>query len=278
MEFRWGLLPPTRCAATSSAFAIDHAGARACTNGRGARDLQGQEMPRNRVDRRIASRVGVPVALDAGVNVLSLPRLPGALEEEFLPFPAPIVTLGAASAVRSTLVTSSIQSLRQRGLGKRYESVLGGPHRETLLTSIAGVWLPVEAALTHYAACDRLGLDDATKLALGVEVGARVNGTLLGMLARMARTVGVTPWPALAQSGKLYGRLFCGGGIAVFKHGPKDASVQIVGNALCDIDYFRVGLGGVYQAALRHFCRQVHTSLSTGRRQPRSLVLQISWA
>ena len=111
-----------------------------------------------------------------------------------------------------------------------------------------------------------------------MEVGERVNGTLLGMLVRMARTVGVTPWSALAQSAKLYGRLFCGGGIAVFKHGPKDASVQIVGNPLCDIDYFRAGLGGVYQAALRLFCQRVHTSLSTARRPPRTLVLHVCWA
>jgi hypothetical protein len=229
------------------------------------------------VDLRSSTTPGVPVAELPDVNALALPRFPGGLDEEFLPFAAPVSTLGVTSAVRSTLVTSSIRSLRARGLGERYVGLLFGPHRETVLTSIAGVWLPVAAAMAHYEACDRLDLDPATEMSLGLAVGERVNGTLLGMLVRMASNVGVTPWSALAQSSKLYGRLFCGGGIAVTKHGPKDASVEIVGNPLCDIDYFRAGIGGVYQAALRLFCRRVHTALCTGRRPPRSLVLLVSW-
>jgi len=210
------------------------------------------------------------------VHDLALPHLPP-LEEEFLPFAGSLTTLGVTSAVRSTLVTSSIQSLRSHGLEPRYAELLTGPYRDTLLTSVAGVWLPVEAALAHYRACDALGLDAATKVALGNDVGERVHGTFLGVLVRMARTVGVTPWPALGRSAKLYERLFCGGGIAVHKHGPKDASVQIVGNALCDIDYFRVGVRGVYQAALQLFCRQVHAFEVGGRRAPRTLNLRIAW-
>lgn len=208
---------------------------------------------------------------------VALPRFPGTPDEEFLPFPAPVATLGVVSAVRSTLVTSSIMSLQQRGLDTQYVRLLVGPHREAILTAVAGVWLPVEAAVAHYEACDRLGLDAATRAALGMEVGERVNGTFLGVLARMARGMGATPWAALAQSAKLYGRLFCGGGIAVYRHGPKDAGVQIIGNPLCDIDYFRVGVGGVYQAALRLFCRRAHASVSAGRWQPRSLGLRIAW-
>jgi hypothetical protein len=197
--------------------------------------------------------------------------------EQFLPFPAPPASLGAASAVRSTLITTSIQSLRGRGLYDRYSRRIAVAHRETLLTAVAGVWLPVDAAVAHYAACDELGLAVDEELAIAMEVGQRVHGTFLGMMVRMARTIGVTPWPALAQSAKLYDRLFCGGGIAVTRKGPKDARVDLVGNPLCDIEYFRVGVRGVYEAALLLFCRRVSTYALPQHGRHHAMALRISW-
>jgi hypothetical protein len=198
-------------------------------------------------------------------------------DKAFLPFPGSPSSLGAASAARSTLVTTSIQSLRTRGLYDRYVQQLDAVHRETLLTAVAGVWLPIDAAVAHYEACEALRLDASDQLAIAMEVGDRVHGTFLGMMVRMAKTAGVTPWPALAQSAKLYGRLFCGGGIAVTPAGPKDARVDLVGNALCAIEYFRVGVRGVYQAALQLFCRRVTTFEHPLRRSPNAMAIRISW-
>ena len=135
----------------------------------------------------------------------------------------------------------------------------------------------MDAAVAHYESCDALGLDAGEQLAIAMEVGDRVHGTFLGMMVRMARTAGVTPWPALAQSAKLYGRLFCGGGVAVTPTGPKDARVELVGNALCAIEYFRVGVRGVYQAALQLFCRRVTTFELALRRAPHAMAIRICW-
>jgi hypothetical protein len=199
-------------------------------------------------------------------------------DEALLPFPGPPLHLGAASAARSTLVTTSIQSLRRRGLYDSYVQRLDDAHREALVTTVAGVWLPIDAAVAHYASCDALGLDAGEQLEIAMEVGDRVHGTFLGMMLRMARTAGVTPWPALAQSAKLYGRLFCGGGVAVTPTGPNDARVDLVGNALCGIEYFRVGVRGVYQAALQLFCRRVTTFELALPRAPHAMAIRISWA
>jgi hypothetical protein len=200
-----------------------------------------------------------------------------ATDKALLPFPGAPSSLGAASAARSTLVTTSIQALRARGLHDRYVQHLDAPHRETLLTAVAGVWLPIDAAVAHYQACEALHLDVGDQLAIAMEVGDRVHGTFLGMMVRMARTAGVTPWPALAQSAKLYGRLFCGGGVAVTPTGPKDARVDLVGNVLCGIEYFRVGVRGIYQAALQLFCRRVMIFELPVRRAPSSMAIRISW-
>jgi hypothetical protein len=198
-------------------------------------------------------------------------------DNAFLPLPGVPSHLGAASAARSTLVTTSIQSLRKRGLYDSYVQRLGDAHRENLVTTVAGVWLPIGAAIAHYEACDAMGLDAGEQLEIAMEVGDRVHGTFLGMMVRMARTAGVTPWPALAQSARLYGRLFCGGGIAVTATGPKDARVELVGNALCAVEYFRVGVRGVYQAALQLFCRRVTTFELPLRRAPHAMAIRISW-
>jgi hypothetical protein len=199
--------------------------------------------------------------------------------DSFLPFPAPPVTLGQATEVRSTLLATSLQSIRKHGLLDLYQRHLTGPFKETVLTAVAGSWLPINAAKAHYLACDALRLEPAVQLAIGMEVGDRVNGTFLGFMVRTAKTAGVTPWHALAQATKLYFRVFQGGGgIAIGELGPKEARVELVGNMLYDIDYFRNGCRGFFQAATRLFCNRVYTyDLSRGR-NANGMTLRISWA
>jgi hypothetical protein len=199
--------------------------------------------------------------------------------DSFLPFPAPPANLGVATHVRSTLIATSLQSLRTRSLLDRYTKLLQGPHKETVLTAVAGSWIAMDAAVAHYKACDALRLDTRLQLAMGMDVGDRVHGTFLGMMVRTARTAGVTPWAALAQSSKLHGRLFSGGGgISVSELGPKDARVDMVGNPLCDVDYFRTGMRGVYQAAVQLFCASAYSVELARGRAPRSTAMRISWA
>jgi hypothetical protein len=198
--------------------------------------------------------------------------------EVVLPFSAPPPSLGAASAARSTLVTTSIQSLRRRGLYERYARHLTGEQQEAMRMIVAGTWLPMELAFAHYAACDALGLGAAEQTAIAMEVGDRVNGTFLGTVLRMAKSLGASPWSALGQSAKLYERLFCGGGIAVSRKGPKDARVDLIGNPLCTIEYFRTGVCGVYQAALQPLCRRVSALELVARATSHSMSMRIAWA
>ncbi len=197
--------------------------------------------------------------------------------EPFLPFHAPRSRLGVATLARSTLVTNSIQSLRTRGLYQRYAMHLAPDDEAALSTAVAGVWIPVDLAVAHYEACEALHLGVGQQLGIALEVGQHVHGTLLRAMLRLARTAGVTPWAALAYSGTLYGRLFQGGGIEVIRTGPKDARVDMVGNPLCDIEYFRVGVRGVYESALEHFSRRVVTQEIPWRRVGQEMSLRISW-
>jgi hypothetical protein len=197
--------------------------------------------------------------------------------EPFLPFRAPRSRLGEATFARSTLVTNSIHSLRARGLYERYAAHLAADDEAALSTAVAGVWIPMDLAVAHYEACEALRLGVGQQLDIALEVGQHVHGTLLRAMLRLARTAGVTPWAALPYSGTLYGRLFQGGGIEVTRTGPKDARVDMVGNPLCDIEYFRVGVRGVYESALEHFARRVVTQEVPWRRVGHEMSLRISW-
>ncbi len=72
-----------------------------------------------------------------------------------------------ARHMRSTILLGSMSSLRQAGYFERYAASLDPRHRDTLLQAVAGVWIPVDAALAHYRACESLGLAPDAVVDLG---------------------------------------------------------------------------------------------------------------
>lgn len=197
--------------------------------------------------------------------------------EMVVPFRGRPARMGIATVVRSTLVVASMQSLRERGLYDRYAARLSEDERSELAAAVAGVWIPMGLAAAHYRACESLRLCIGEQLDISLEVGTHMHGTFLGAMLRLAGTVGVTPWAALAYSGKLYERLFRGGGIAVTKTGPKDARVDMIGNPLLEIEYFRTGVRGVYEAALELFCERIVTHEIPRRHVGFDMAVRISW-
>jgi hypothetical protein len=198
-------------------------------------------------------------------------------DEPLLPFRTPRSHPSVAAFARSVLVTNSIRSLRTRGLYDRYAIRLPETDRAALATAVAGVWIPMSLAVAHYEACDALHLGVGEQLCVALEVGQHVHGPLLRGMLRLAKKAGITPWAALAHSDRLYGRLFLGGGIEVTRTGPKEARVDLVGNPLCDIAYFRVGVRGVYESALELFCQRVVTQEVPWRRGSLEMAIRISW-
>jgi hypothetical protein len=183
----------------------------------------------------------------------------------------PIVTLrhprGEAppvTRVRSTMLLSSLRSLRTRGLLDRYLERLPRDFHEPITGAVAGTWLDVDVAMAHYRACDALGLGVQDQVAMGEAVGEAVNGTFLRTVFHIARTAGITPWTALKQYTKLWERLFDGGDVEVDKLGPKEALVQMYGLPLFAIPYIRVAIRGMHQTGFALFCTKCYmTDLSS---------------
>lgn len=172
-----------------------------------------------------------------------------------------------------------MQSLRSRGLFERYSALLSHNYRDRVLNSVAGEWLSTEIALAHYSACDALRLTVEEQIGMGRDVSKRTHETFLGLVVKMARGFGVTPWVVFPKINSLYMRIFRGGGIQITRLGPKDAKVQTVGLTPLGITYFRNAYLGMYEAGVSMFATNVQVRpLSLAASLPsKDFVLHLRW-
>lgn len=175
--------------------------------------------------------------------------------ELILPFAENGGRVEKATAYRSTWVISSLAALRDRGHEAAYFRALPQEHHLAMQTLVAGIWLPMSFVRAHYEACDQMRLPHKELVAIGHAASDKAQGTLLQTAVRMAKAAGVTPWTIVAQYGRLFHRSIQGGGIAVYKAGPKEAQIHVVGLELLEIPYFRTAFAGVFNGVNALFCR-----------------------
>jgi hypothetical protein len=202
----------------------------------------------------------------------------GGSEDVVVPLRGSLATMPPITHVRSTLIASSLLSLRERGHINAYLQRLPREHHDAVLHSVAGVWLPMGIAIAHYEAADALGLSQQEQHEIGLDVGARIQSTVVGTLARMATGAGITPWTLLGQYQRLCDRLLRGGSAAVFRTGPKEARVEVHGLTLAKIRYFRNGFRGVATAAGQLFCSKMYVSDVAKLMTPTTIVFRFAWA
>jgi hypothetical protein len=133
--------------------------------------------------------------------------------------------------------------------------------------------MPLAAAEAHYGACDALGLSQADMQRIGEEVGDRIQGTFMTTLVRKARTMGLTPWLLLGHFQRLWERLMVGGGVALYKTGPKDARIEIHQLSLSRFAYFRTAFCGVIGVGIRLGAGKSVTVRVASARQPEQLLV-----
>jgi hypothetical protein len=186
-------------------------------------------------------------------------------------------TTSHVTQVRSTLMSSSLFALRARDLEQPYLAQLPGEYHETIRGLVAGVWLPVEVAVVHYRAIDALALPLAMQEEIGRDVCQRLHGSLLGTVARLASTIGATPWHGLEQIPSIYPRIFAGGSVIVDRLGPKDAKVEFLGNPVSEFTYYRTSVRNVIRTGMELFCRRAFVN-DGARKTAQCWTLRASWA
>lgn len=184
------------------------------------------------------------------------------------------------SAVRSTLITSSLASLRSRGLFERYDALQRSAHRDAILSCVAGAWLDLDVACAHYRACDALGLTREEQANIGKDVSKRIHETFLRTILSAARGVGLTPWVLLCRSDSVQTRLNRGGGLRLTRLAPRVARIEVVKNPLLDVPYFRNALLGIYLAAVELLGSNATGQLlhAEGQRPSERTILRLEWS
>jgi hypothetical protein len=160
--------------------------------------------------------------------------------------------------IRSTLIASSIQTLRERCLLERYLGCRPKHQHELLLAPQAPSWIPVEVAEIHYQSCERMELASDELNALWEAVIRNVTHTMLAQFVRSGRAIGGTPWHSLAQSERLFSRLKRGGTIRVTRRGPKEALIESSGCTLYRIRYFASAYTALLRAAALMFAKTAY--------------------
>jgi hypothetical protein len=174
------------------------------------------------------------------------------------PFPVARERVRTASMIRSTWLSSSIHAVQKRGLTDRYLAALPREHHDAVLSSVAGVWLPVAVGVAHYDAMDSLRLNPLEVVAIGKETSAWLHTTVLAIATTFARGIGVTPAAVLGQLSRFWSKSMVGGGVGAFLTGPKDARVEFLGFPCARIPYVRLAVRGVIQGALENFAQVVY--------------------
>jgi hypothetical protein len=199
-------------------------------------------------------------------------------EEVVVPFPKAAAQIARATSCRGTLIASSLRALETEGHLARYFERLSSVHAASIQSLIAGQWISIELAIAHYEACDQLELHADEQLRMGGLVADRIQKTFLATVMKLANDSGLTPWVGLKQFGRIYDRLFIGGGTCVTKVGPKDARIEIVGLPLAGIPYFRNGYRGVIRAGFQLFgVRSPYVTLLPKHCTSTSLGFRAAW-
>jgi hypothetical protein len=196
-------------------------------------------------------------------------------EEVVVPFSVPIVAMTHA---RSTVILGSAASVRAAGRWDDYVAALPAVHRDAILRTVAGAWIPVDVAKAHYDACDALAFSHDEIAANGKRTFDAVGGTLFGAILRMAKTAGVTPWTFVERIPRFWSRSYDGGGVQIAKLGPKEARIQLVAVPLLDSRYFRGALRALLTVVLERFCTKAYVTEAQTSRPSSSVTLRVQWA
>ncbi|MFO0694022.1 MAG: hypothetical protein U0230_10740 [Polyangiales bacterium] len=154
-----------------------------------------------------------------------------------------------ATAVKGSLLQSSLAAVERLGLTEPYFRHLGPEHAAAIRQVVVGQWHPMELALAHYGAIEKLGLAPQQSKQNGRLVAEKVQ---VGFARIVFRGIGtaVTPLDALRRTPAFFERLIEGGAVSVEQRGPKDAHVEIVQIPIGRYEYVREAWAGMFEATL----------------------------
>jgi hypothetical protein len=198
-------------------------------------------------------------------------------EHTYLAFPTDRRALEPATKVKSTLIMSSLKTLREAGLFDEYVRQLAPEVKDTILELAAPSWQPIDLALAHYGACDRLGLTPAQVTEMAQRVSMQAQGTFLGIAIAIARGIGVTPWTVLGRARPIWERAWVGGGMAGFRLGPQEMRIEVAGWPCARIPYCRHALRGILLGVVSLLSKEAYARELTELQTKQDVAYRLVW-
>jgi hypothetical protein len=199
------------------------------------------------------------------------------LEEPYVPFDVPRSTVALATQVRSTLLCSSINALRAHNLLDAYLASLPRDRHDPILGLVPGVWVSIDLAVSHYAACDALPIPSHEVEAIGAQVAERIHHSFIGVVMKVSREAGTTPWTLFSHSKKLRDLTWRGSDVAVAKLGPKEARFEWAGIPCARSRYYKTSFAGFLRAHTELFCKKSYVVPLSQYCTERTLGYRVSW-
>jgi hypothetical protein len=182
------------------------------------------------------------------------------------------------SALRNTLLQSSLTKLRESGFYECYLQHIDPAVLDELSSNVAPGWVPIALAEAHYAACDAMSLSDEELKSMGVGVGTRVRETSIIVPKKKASEQKLDVWPVAPQLFRVWSRLYQGGSVQVTQIGPSEELLEFRGFTLNRYRYYRhanvAAIVGAHQAvgALIESASLVHYDAMT-----HETTVRLSW-
>jgi hypothetical protein len=199
-------------------------------------------------------------------------------EEVVVPLPSPRSVATRTTHVRGSWICSSQRSLREQGVLERYFSLMSADDRAKLTAPPAGEWLPIEIAMAHYTACDKLELSVSQIIEMGRSATNYSNAPVMNVTAKLATGAGATPWIIFEQVQRFWDRVWMGGAVGVTKLGPKELRVELVGWPMSGFRYTRVAMRGVIVGTCELFCSKCYAQEIENLCTPLTLGYRVAWA
>lgn len=180
-------------------------------------------------------------------------------------------------SVRGTILFLDWTWLRTHGRYEQYAARVEPEYRDVLDKATTSDWLPVAFLQAHYRALDALQLSYADAFDVGRLVGERAHGAFLATILRLAGSLGASPWFALGHAHRMWERSWRGGGIAVFRAGPRAARVESRANPTAGSPFHRASFSGAFSVGMEALAKKTRIEEIPSARTPDSFSLMLEW-
>ncbi|MET0340580.1 MAG: hypothetical protein ABW252_06240 [Polyangiales bacterium] len=180
--------------------------------------------------------------------------------------------------VKNALLQSSLSQLRASGLCARYVALVDPRVPRDIEATLAMSWVPVQLAITHYQACDRMALEEDALQALGSGVGDRMQQMSLVSSAKTTSIIPGALWASAGPLRRMWARHYRGGSVQVVKLGACEMELGLRGFVLNQFRYFRQAqLSAIAVAFAAIGARDTSVKLDLYNSVKDELKLRISW-